>query len=129
MATRPFSKCVLTSAARSLLHIVNDILDFSKVEAGKLTIEEVDFHLHQTVAETVDLFAERAQQKGLGLRWQLATDTPRVVRGVSASPPTDSRQLNQQRDQVHRTRRGERRSRTSNVQRPRSRKRRADFGL
>jgi signal transduction histidine kinase len=35
--------------AQSLLAIINDLLDFSKIEAGKLTIENIDFALDETI--------------------------------------------------------------------------------
>jgi CheY-like chemotaxis protein len=47
--------------------IINDILDFSKVEAGKLTLEWVDFDLRHLVEDTVLLIGETARQKGLKL--------------------------------------------------------------
>ena len=36
----------IRSSGDALLVVINDILDFSKMEAGKLTVEELDFNLH-----------------------------------------------------------------------------------
>jgi len=58
---------VLLRSAESLLTIINDILDFSKIEAGKLTVEAIEFDLHQLVDETVALLAPRAHGKGIEL--------------------------------------------------------------
>jgi two-component system sensor histidine kinase/response regulator len=68
-------------SGRALLQIINDLLDFAKIEAGKLDLEPLDFDVHQTVAEVVDVFAERAQRKGLALTCLISEEVPRVVRG------------------------------------------------
>jgi two-component system, sensor histidine kinase and response regulator len=39
----------IQQAGQHLLGVVNNILDFSKVEAGKLTIEKVDFELEKVL--------------------------------------------------------------------------------
>ncbi len=57
----------MTGAGEALLDIINDILDFSKIESGKMTIENTDFDLAETVESTADLLAARAQAKGLEL--------------------------------------------------------------
>ncbi len=51
----------------ALLTILNDILDLSKIEAGKLTIETVSFSVRTVVEQALQLFAPRAQQKGISL--------------------------------------------------------------
>ena len=77
---RDFAKTIQTSADL-LLDIVNDILDFSKMEAGKLTIDRVDFDLAQVMEETADLLAERAQSKGLELVAWVPPNIPRLLAG------------------------------------------------
>ena len=59
---REFAHTIKVSAD-SLLSIINDILDFSKIEAGKLTCEEVEFDLNETVKDVVDLMLPRTQAK------------------------------------------------------------------
>lgn len=74
----------LTGAIRSgkiLLGIINDILDFSKVEAGKLTLESVEFAPQLVVAEALDLVADQALQKHLSLSCDIAADVPAVLCG------------------------------------------------
>src|SRR5439155_5355097 len=54
-------------SGQHLLGIINDILDFSKVEAGKLTIETIDFDLEKVLENVSDLITEKASAKGLEL--------------------------------------------------------------
>ena len=70
-------------SADNLLTILNDILDFSKIEAGKLTFEILDFDLRETIEETLDMLAQRAQSKGLELLNDTPADMPRHLRGDS----------------------------------------------
>jgi two-component system sensor histidine kinase/response regulator len=71
----------ISHSAEALLQIINDILDFSKVEAGKLELEHVEFGLHETVEETLEIFAARAHAKGLELACAIELDVPGAVRG------------------------------------------------
>ena len=57
----------IRESSDALLSIINDILDFSKIEARKLKIDKDPFDLREVVESTVDLLAERAQNKGLNL--------------------------------------------------------------
>lgn len=64
-----------------LLNIINDILDFSKIEADRLELEEIIFEPIALIEETVGLFAEQAQGKGLELIAQIAPNMPHALRG------------------------------------------------
>lgn len=77
---REFAETVRTSAD-ALLNLINDILDFSKIEAGRLDIEIIEFNLAVAVAESVELIAARAAEKGLELITAIDPDTPIFLRG------------------------------------------------
>jgi PAS domain S-box-containing protein len=69
------------SSGEHLLTIINDILDFSKIEADRLELESIVFELPTLVEETVSLFAEQAQGKGLELTCFVHPTVPQTVRG------------------------------------------------
>ena len=67
---------IVQSSAESLLTIINDILDFSKIEAGMLSIETTSFSLRQVVHESVQPLVQRAAEKHIVLRCEIAPDAP-----------------------------------------------------
>jgi signal transduction histidine kinase/ActR/RegA family two-component response regulator len=75
-----FAKTIKFSAD-SLLCIINDILDFSKIEAGKMTFENTDFDLRETVKSAIDLLAHRAEAKHLALTSLINEDVHTQVMG------------------------------------------------
>ncbi|MBV9495380.1 MAG: response regulator [Acidobacteria bacterium] len=72
---------MIRSSAEALLTVVNNVLDLSKIEAGKLTLDMVDFDLDDVVESVIELFAERAAAKNLRLRQIVYPDVPRSYRG------------------------------------------------
>jgi len=79
---RQFVEAVERSG-RHLLGIINDILDFSKIESGKLELESADFDLRTLLEESLELFSQPAQKKGLELLADLPIAESLVVRGDS----------------------------------------------
>ncbi len=77
---RHFAESVQTSG-RHLLGVINDILDFSKIESGHLELEVADFDLGELIENTLDMFAQPAEQKGLELAADLPPDIRRRLRG------------------------------------------------
>ena len=57
----------IARGGRALLSIVNDILDFSKMEAGQVALAPRRLDPEALVRETLDLVADQAAAKGLGL--------------------------------------------------------------
>ncbi len=79
---RDFAQTI-SSSADALLTILNDVLDFSKIEAGMLVFEELEFALDQAVEGVLDLFAERALTKGVGL---VCAIDPRLEMQIRGDP-------------------------------------------
>jgi PAS domain S-box-containing protein len=71
----------IRQSADSLLRVINDILDISKIEAGKLCIERIPFHLGVTVGEIASLFAIRARAKGLNFQSVIPNSFPWMTIG------------------------------------------------
>ena len=71
----------IRDSSYSLLTILNDILDLSKVEAGKLSLERVPFHLRDTIGHALAPLAAMAGEKGLRLKLTVAPDLPQRVHG------------------------------------------------
>ncbi len=74
---------MVQKSAYALLNILNDILDLSKIEAGKLTLDTMDFNLRLTVEGVVDTLASQAAGKGLELAVLVHHDVPSLLRGDS----------------------------------------------
>ena len=68
-------------AGAALLILINDILDLSKVEAGQFTLEAIPFNMHELLSTSIDLFAKRARDKGIDLRYRMTPDVPMNVIG------------------------------------------------
>lgn len=66
----------ITVAANNLLGIINDILDFSKAEAGKMTLEAIEFDLDEILDQLSDLVTGKAQDKGLEVVFVTAPTVP-----------------------------------------------------
>ena len=69
------------SSGRGLLAVINDVLDLSKVEAGQLTLEEVDFDLTAVLREVTAASAPIAQDKGLEMVVDIDVDALGSYRG------------------------------------------------
>ena len=68
-------------AAESLLTILNDILDFSKIEAGMLEFESIAFDLHDSVADTMELYSLQLGEKDLELAYFIDPELPKTIWG------------------------------------------------
>lgn len=74
---------IINKSGETLLNIINDILDFSKIEAGKLEIDIRPFNLPDLISTIVDLFRDRANEKGLLLTANVDAQIPLVLLGDS----------------------------------------------
>jgi signal transduction histidine kinase/DNA-binding response OmpR family regulator len=78
----------IQESGQHLLGIINDILDFSKVEAGKLSVENIDFDLEKVLENVSNLISEKASSKRLELIFDIDP-------AVSTHPKGDPLRLGQ----------------------------------
>ena len=69
------------SSADMLLNLINDILAFSKIDAGKTTLEVVEFDLRDKLEEALALVTPQAQNKDLELAYVVDANIPSSVLG------------------------------------------------
>ncbi|MDC8773114.1 response regulator [Roseateles albus] len=58
----------IAGAGQHLLSLINDILDLSKIEAGRVQLERIDFHLGALLDQVEAMIAETALRKGLKIK-------------------------------------------------------------
>jgi signal transduction histidine kinase/ActR/RegA family two-component response regulator len=75
---------MVQNSAESLMQIINDILDLSRIEAERMSIDPVPFHLREWLEESIKPFSLRAQEKKLELTASVAADVPDEVVGDSS---------------------------------------------
>jgi two-component system, sensor histidine kinase and response regulator len=71
----------IKNSGQHLLGIINDILDFSKVEAGKLSVEQIEFDLDKVLENVGNLISEKASAKGLELIFDIAPSVATHLKG------------------------------------------------
>lgn len=71
----------VSQCANDLLTIINDILDLSQIEAGRLSLTEEPFDIHESVKAVIKLLGLRAVAKDLALTYEVDPLTPAIIYG------------------------------------------------
>jgi len=76
-------ECVDTihASGQALARQINDILDLSKIEAGELSLENVEFDLYALVSTTLRIFQPQVASKQLQLQENVDPRTPWLLHG------------------------------------------------
>ncbi|WP_426036161.1 ATP-binding protein [Brevundimonas sp. DC300-4] len=72
---------LITDAGIMMKALLDDLLDHSKLDAGRMTVEAVDFNLRGLIAQTLMFWQGEARAKGLNLRVEGASSIPHSVKG------------------------------------------------
>ena len=72
---------LITDAGFMMKAMLDDLLDHAKLDAGHMTVDEVDFNLRDLLNQTTRLWRGPARVKGLKLRVEGAASIPAGVRG------------------------------------------------
>jgi signal transduction histidine kinase len=73
----------IDNSAKNLLGIINNILDISKIEAGKLTLEKIDFELHEVIDDSINLLSFKMEEKNLNLKLDYEDNISTLYHGDS----------------------------------------------
>ncbi|MCP4687444.1 MAG: response regulator, partial [Desulfobacterales bacterium] len=71
---------IIQRSGRHLLSIIDDVLDMSKIDAGKTTLNDKKFNLHNLLNDLEGMLGFQAGGKGLFLTIERASDIPRYIR-------------------------------------------------
>jgi len=71
---------IISRAGEHLLGLINDVLSISKIESGEANLNLGDFSPRALLDGVRGLFRERAENRGLGLAFEVAPALPALVR-------------------------------------------------
>jgi signal transduction histidine kinase/ActR/RegA family two-component response regulator len=77
---REFAETVQRSGD-ALLTIINDVLDYSKIEAGRMTVESIDFDLYSVCSEVRQILRSAIAERGLNVILSYDAALPRRIKG------------------------------------------------
>lgn len=66
----------ISTAGNNLMDTINEILDFSKMEAGKFSVVDDDYYLHDLLKEVITIISFRCADKNLQFIKKLDPTTP-----------------------------------------------------
>ncbi|WP_413173839.1 GAF domain-containing protein [Anabaena azotica] len=71
---------IINQSGEHLLALINDVLEMSKIEAGRLTLSEIEFDLHKLLRSLEAMFQLKAQSKGLKLSFDCDSTVPHYIK-------------------------------------------------
>jgi CheY-like chemotaxis protein/two-component sensor histidine kinase len=71
----------IKESGEALLELINDVLDFSRIESANMPLQISAIALLQLIDASARPFAAMARQKGIDLRYDVASECPALIRG------------------------------------------------
>lgn len=72
---------IIERSGDSLMNIINDILDYSKIEAGKMSLEHMQFDLEELLEDCVQMFSASTDKRNIELICSISPNTPKRLMG------------------------------------------------
>ncbi|MDI3287432.1 ATP-binding protein [Polyangium sp. 15x6] len=69
---------IISRAAQQMARMISDIMDVSSIETGHVTVVPAPEHPYRLATEAMAGFHDRAREKGVSLRSEIAAELPRV---------------------------------------------------
>ncbi|WP_009633849.1 hybrid sensor histidine kinase/response regulator [Synechocystis sp. PCC 7509] len=70
---------IISRSGEHLLTLINDVLSMSKIEAGSIILDENSFNLNSLLDSLAEMFAIKAEAKGLELIFERSQDLPNYL--------------------------------------------------
>jgi signal transduction histidine kinase/CheY-like chemotaxis protein/HPt (histidine-containing phosphotransfer) domain-containing protein len=80
---------LINSSGKHLMELINAVLDHAKIEAGSMTLEQIEFDLPKTIDSVRSIVLDQATARGLSFISDIAADLPERIVG----DPTRLRQV------------------------------------
>ncbi len=80
---REFAETVQRSGD-ALLTVLNDVLDYSKMEAGRMTVEQIDMSLHSVFDRVRTILQPAALERGIVMNIEYDARLPKYIKGDPA---------------------------------------------
>ncbi len=71
---------IVNQSGEHLLGLINDVLEMSKIEAGQVTLNDIDCDLHKLLRSLEDMLQLKAQSKGLQLIFDCDPTVPHYIK-------------------------------------------------
>ena len=68
----------------ALLTVINDVLDYSKIEAGRMTVEQIDMDLQSVCDGVRAILQSAALERGVSMRIDYDARLPKYIKGDPA---------------------------------------------
>lgn len=71
---------IVNQSGEHLLGLINDVLEMSKIEAGRITLQPIEFDLFKLLQGLKDMLQLKAEAKGLTLTFERESNVPQHIK-------------------------------------------------